>query len=283
MMIIGLDTIGDFMVQSKLPTSSTNQIYAVEAKNIIFDEIYIDKNGNITSTDKIDWQIETYLKAKFENDLEAGNIGLGGLTIDGWKIRRRRIDSTRFLDLATVSIGQDGNFYYLDTTPRTDITYEYDVIPMSGNIAGMAHIIQIKVFFDIWWLSDPETGESYPLFVNLELSEINTNIQRHVYEGFDEFPRVVYGKQKYDSGTITIMLLDEFLETNKNYREKFKLFIDNQREKCLRNPHGDVWMIDTFSTRRTIHQNLYRGSEPQDISTFTFDWMEIRKLDEEVI
>ena len=33
-MIIGLDTIGDFHVQSKMPTSNNNKVYQVEMQNV---------------------------------------------------------------------------------------------------------------------------------------------------------------------------------------------------------------------------------------------------------
>ena len=143
---------------------------------------------------------------------------------------------------------------------------------MSGDIEGLPHSVQIKVTFDYWWISDGD--EAYPLFANLELSDIDTNIKRHVYEGFDEFPSVAYGKQKYQSGTITTILLDNFLQTNKNYRDKVETFINNKKKKYLKNPQGDIWIVDTHTPRRKIFTNVR-----QDLSSVTFDWMEIEKAD----
>ena len=267
-MLIGYDSIGDMLVQSKLPTSISNQFYLIEASNAVYDEIYIDENGDIADTAKQDWRITTYLKATFQNNLEAGNVSLGGLTINKWKVRRRRIDATSFKTLNIVDVGIDNNFYYLDTSPRTSIIYEYEVIPMSGDIEGIPHTVQIKCEFDYWWLSDDV--ESYPFFANLELSEINTNVQRYVYDGFNQFPTISYGNQKYQSGTITAILLDSFLETSKTYRDNVENFINNGKRKYLRSPYGDLWIVDTHSSKRKIFTDII-----QDLSTITFDWQEI--------
>lgn len=271
-MIIGLDTIGNFPIQSNLPTSFDNNFYLVEIKNAIVDEIYISKDGDITDTSKKDWVLDTFLNAKFLGDLEAGNVGLGNLPIDKWKIRRRNIDSTSFKELDVIDMGIDENFYYLDTSPRSNVVYEYEVIPMSGDIEGIPHTIQILVEFDYWWLSDIDTDECYPLFANLEVSEITQNTQRILYEGFNEFPIVAYGTQKYASGTITAILLDSFFQTSKNYRDQVESFINNKKRKYLKSPKGDVWIVDTHSSRRKPYTNVI-----DDISTITFDWTEVDK------
>lgn len=272
-MIIGLDTIGDFVVRSKLPTSNDNKVYQVELKNVISDELYVSQSGDIYNTAKFDWDINTFLKAMFQNDLEAGNVTLGGLVIDRWKIRRRNIDSVRFKDLGIVSMGTDENFYFLDTTPRSDIIYEYEVIPMSGDIEGIAHIIQIKINFEYWWLTDEV--ESYPFFANIEVSDINTNTQRHEYLGFNQYPIISYGNAKYKSGTITALLLDSFLETNFNYREKVEAFINNRLPKYLKSPYGDIWYVDTHTSKRKQMLNI-----PQELSSISFDWVEIGDVKE---
>jgi len=271
-MIIGLDTIGNFPVQSKLATSNKNNVYQVEFKNVISDELYISQSGDIKNTNKFDWQIDTFLKATFQNNLEAGNVTLGGLPIDRWKIRRRKIDDINFKDLAIVPMSSDENFYYLDTSPQTDVIYEYEVIPMSGDIEGVAHVIQIKISFEYWWLSDEE--EAYPFFANLQVSDITTNRQRNEYLGFNKYPIVSYGNAKYQSGTITALLVDSFWETNINYRKKVEDFINNGKPKYLKSPYGDIWRVDTHTCRRTPMIGVLLGNM-DDISTISFDWVEV--------
>ena len=274
-MIVGLNNIGDSLMKSSFPTSSTNIFYYVELKNGLFDELYIAKDNNIADTSKSNWTLSTYLKATFLNNLEAGNVELGGLIINKWKIRRRKLDSINFKQLNIVDMGTDENFYYIDTSPRSDIMYEYEIIPMSGDIEGSAHTVQIKISFDYWWISDIDTEETYPFFANLEVGDINNNIKRFVYEGFDEFPTISYGKQKYQSGTITALLLDNFLETNKNYRDKVEAFLNNRKRKYLKNPNGDIWVIDTYTTKRTPYTQVI-----EDISSISFEWQEVAKYEE---
>lgn len=282
-MIVGLQTIGDSIIQSDFPTSADNKFYYVELKKGIFDELYISQDGDITDTSKKDWVFSTYLKAIFQNHLEAGNVGLSGLQIDRWKIRRRNLDTIKFKELDIIGMGTDANFYYLDTSPRADVMYEYEVIPMSGDIEGNAHTVQIKISFDYWWLTDTNNDETYPFFANIEVSDINSNIQRHVYDGFDEFPTIVYGKQKYQNGTITAILLDAFVETNKNYRDKVISFLNNRKRKYMKNPYGDIWVVDTYVSKRKTFEGFVFNMEQQqtsDISSVTFEWQEVAKYEE---
>lgn len=152
----------------------------VKIKNCICDELHIrEATSSIDlSSMKKDWQIDTFLLAKFQNDLEAGNVGLGGLVVDNWKIRRRRLDSTSFVNLGTQSTGVDGNFTYIDHQTRNGITYEYEVILMSGDIEGQPKTIQVACELEYYWISDE--NESYPLFVEFKPSQIQTNIQRNM-------------------------------------------------------------------------------------------------------
>lgn len=253
---------------------SINNINYVEIKNCKIEELHIRENTSnidLSSTKKF-WQIDSYLLAKFQNNLEGGNVDLGGLTIDNWKIRRRRIDSTQFKELGVVSTAIDDSFYYLDYTPRAGVTYEYTVTPMSGDIEGQPQTVQIEFNFDYWWLTDGI--ESYPFFLNLEVSDISTNQQRYVYEGFNEFPTVSYGNQQYQSGTITAILLDTFLETSYNYQKQVESFINNHKKKYMKNPNGDLFIVDTNSSKRKIYTELV-----ENISAITFDWMEVAKID----
>lgn len=247
----------------------------IELKNCIASELNIRKdtqNINLTPTKDV-WQIDTYLLGKFQSNLEAGNVGLGGLPITDFRIKRRRIDSTRFIELGIIPKGTDDNFYYLDTTPRAGVVYEYEVSPMSNDIEGDTFSVQIGVKFDYWWLSNVDDGESYPFFANLEVSDINMNTQRHIYEGFNEFPTIAYGNQKYQSGTISAILLDSFLETSYNYRDKVEKFINNRKPKYLKSSQGDIWIVDTHSSRRKPFIEL-----AENISSVTFDWTEINKV-----
>lgn len=278
--IVGFDTIGDYDPKSELP-SANGQSFDLSMRSVWYDEIVITSTlfADITDNTRPEWTIRTYLLAKFQDNLEAGNIGLGGLPITGYKIRRRKISSLNFINLATVPVAQDGNFYYLDRSPVTSVTYEYEVIPMSGDIEGQAFTTQIKCDYKYWWIADDE--ESYPLFANLEVSDISSNIQRHVYtEGFDEFPTVSYGTQKYQSGTITAWIVDGNLETSKTYRDNLIRFLNNKKRKYLKSPKGDIWIVDTHSESHKFYEGLYRGDKEDDVISVTFSWTEVAKFED---
>lgn len=260
----------DFYSQQPYPVG---QYFDLTLQGQVFDEVIIDKTIDIYMNQKSEWSINTYLLAKFQNNIEAGNVSLGGLEITHWKIRRRKITNLNFQELAIVPMGQDDNFYYLDKAPQSHVVYEYEVIPMSGDIEGEAFTTQIECKFDYWWITDG--NESFPLWANIEVSDISTNIQRHIYDGFDQFPIVSYGTQKYQSGSITAYILDGNLETSKTYRDNLIAFLNNQKQKLLKNPEGDIWVVDTHTVNRKPHTEL-----EVDLSSVSFEWTEIDKLNE---
>lgn len=247
-----------------------SNINHLEVKNCKCNGVHIrQRTSDIDLTpSRKEWHFDSILLAKFNNDLEAGNVGLGGLTIDQWKVRRRRINSTNYINLDIIESDESGNFQYIDRTPTCEVLYEYEVIPMSGDIEGQPHTIQIECKFDYWWLTDGI--ESYPFFANLEVSDIPTNIQRYVYEGFDVYPTISYGNLKYKSGTITAILLDINLATNHNYHIQVENFINNRKPKYLRNANGDNWLVDTSMSRRQIYTQLH-----ENVSALTFDFTQI--------
>ena len=271
--ILGYDTIGAFDSGAILPRASSRYFNDIKYQTQIYDEVLIKRDEEITTSDKYEWDINTYLLAKFLNNLEAGNVGLGGLTIDQWKVKRRKITSTNFEELGIVPMGNDENFYFLDTSPQASVTYEYEVIPMAGDIEGQVFTTQIECNFEYWWISDGQ-DESYPLFANFEISDIIINKQRHQYDGFNEFPTISYGNQKYKSGTITAYLFDSFVETNRTYRDNVINFINNGQKKYIRNPYGDVWIVDTHTSK----YKLYTQYAEDNISSITFEFTEIDKV-----
>jgi len=262
---------------------SVSNIDYLEIKNCILDEINVRESTSgidLTSAKK-EWQIDTFLLCKFLSNTEGGNVSLGGLTIDGWKIRKRRIDSTSIQELATIALGTDEDFSYLDPTVKPNVIYEYQVSPMSADIEGQPVTAQISVDFDYWWLSDATgtTNESYPFFAGinagLQVSDILVNKQRYVYDDtFNKYPIVSYGNQQYISGSITAALLDSFMEVSISYRKNVVDFINNGLPKILKNPDGDLWKVDTNSSSYNMLQGL---SDP--LSSITFSFMEIGSVD----
>jgi hypothetical protein len=240
-------------------------------KNCTCEEIHIREavTGIDLTPIKKDWELDTFLLSKFQNDLEAGNVGLGGLVVDNWKIRRRKIDSTSYINLGTKPSDETGDFSFIDHTTRSGVTYEYEVIPMSGDIEGQPKTIQVTSELECWWISD-ET-ESYPLFLNFAPSDIQTNIQRNIYEGFDQFPVVSYGNLKYRSGTITAIIMDVNLTTSYNYRTNFEAFINNRKQKYLKSRHGDFMIVDTFSSSQALLDQVNENN----ISSVSFSYNEI--------
>lgn len=265
---------------------SVSNINYIQISNCVVNECHIRENTSnidLTPNFKI-WQLDTFLLAKFLGNLESGNISLGGLTITGWKVRKRRIDSISITELATLELGDTEDFQYTDTAVRPNITYEWQVSPMSSDIEGQPITIQQTVNFDYWWLSDATgtTNESYPFFAgidsSLQVSDIVINKQRFVYENtFNSYPVVSYGNQQYISGTITAALLDAFCEISVNYRKLVVDFINNGKPKYLKNNLGDIWLVDTHSSSYKLYTEL---QEP--VSSITFNFMEIGKVDENV-
>lgn len=261
---------------------SIRNINYIEIKNSIVEEINLRENTSgidLTPTKK-EWTYDTFLLAEFLGNLEAGNLSLGGLEIDSFRIRKRRVDSTVFQDLGILPYDDENDFKFIDTSVRPKISYEYQVSPLSNDIEGQPILVQITVDFDYWWLSDATgtTNESYPFFANIntgiEVSDISINKQRYVYDNtFNEFPVVSYGNQQYQSGTISALLCDAFMDISYNYRNLVLKFINNGKPKYLKNNLGDLWLVDTHTCNFKLYPQF---SDP--ISTVNFSWMEVGKV-----
>lgn len=83
------------------------KINYIEMKGCIVDEVHVrertDSSINLSPT-KDQWQVDTFLLAKFLNNLEAGNIDNAGLELVNFAIKRRKVSELDSITLGYLPI-----------------------------------------------------------------------------------------------------------------------------------------------------------------------------------
>ena len=101
-MILGYDYFFGLNETSIFQTAiSVGNINQMIIQKGVFDEINIDEDiSKIYNDIKEEWSYQTVALAKFENNLEAGNISNGGVGIQYIKFQKRSVDSLTWQDIA---------------------------------------------------------------------------------------------------------------------------------------------------------------------------------------
>ncbi len=178
------------------------EITWIQLQNGIFDELLVTRNANMPfNPGNIDdaWYVDTVLHAYFEGDLEGGNMNFLAENVDALRIRRRTEDGFTWVSLyeKPVTDIDSFDFDFLDITARSNTTYEYSLVPISGGVEGDYIIRQITTCFPGLFIMEPDK------FYRTDLApKINKQTERSCYsywppipdccvQRFDELPQRV--------------------------------------------------------------------------------------------
>jgi hypothetical protein len=206
--------------------------------------------------------------SNFQETLKSGNMDTDGVPIDGWILKRKRVDEQTYTLLKSFPATQT---QFADWTVANDIEYEYSVHALSGTVESNPTVGTAYLDFDGWNLTD---GESQFMFwINLKSSQIPTVVDRTVNDNYTEYSTVSYGKRKYKQGSIETMPLtyngNKYISVLSVLKE-IDNFINNRKIKLLKNPKGEIWWVDTFNFSHTYSDGLVEIPY-----TISFEWMEI--------
>lgn len=91
-MIVGLDAFGYEDGANFCIVNSVNNISKIQIQNGLYDEIFVDENTNIgNNTNKENWTATTVINAKFQNNLEAGNMTNSGIPIEKLRFKKEKL------------------------------------------------------------------------------------------------------------------------------------------------------------------------------------------------
>ena len=143
--LIGYDFFGsrnNLCFDTAIPTS---QLDSVIINSGVYDELYISLDTAIAKTNNRPkgWFLKNIMHAKFENDLESGNLDADGHKITKIQIYRRILGdgANDWVLVGEFEYKTDFNVYsFVDVTAESDRYYEYSIVPVAGEV-----ILQINV------------------------------------------------------------------------------------------------------------------------------------------
>ncbi len=263
--------------------SSVDNITNVKLTNSIFDHFNVTKNTSTVVSTSIPtgWDYDTIMNASFNNNIDAGNVNYLINQISSIKIKRRKQGDFDWLTLATIPINrvEDLSFIFNDLLNQDNVTYEYALVPIIGEIEGQYLINSIMSQFNGEFIGTAET--IYKFLYEVKYSSNQRNQQVGVFQVLgQQYPIVVAnGALSYESGNVTATILnDDFEKTGiidraeiVKQKDALKNFLTDKKPKILKDWNGNIWLC-------IVNSNIdvsYKEGTGMGIPVISFDWTEI--------
>ena len=248
MFLIGFDMYGNQAFDANF--SSYDYTY-LKLTNLILDECSVDAGNKEFNTNKTEWQSNTVFLATFNNTLEAGNLSMGDMEVDTLRFKKRKKGDVNWLLIEEVPYDKNQEFYEIkDRLARSNIEYEYAIVPVSGNVEGNSISNSLMAIHEGLWIVD--ANNSVNIFCEVDYGTINHNTNVVSFDLLNNrYPVVISGELDYVSGTISGRLVsNESLLNNElniqaevNLRENVFAFMKNGKPKIMKNNEGRYYLI----------------------------------------
>lgn len=263
--------------------SSVDNITNVKLTNSIFDHFNITKNTSTVVSTSIptEWDYDTIMNANFNNNIDAGNVNYLISQISFIKIKRRKQGDFDWLTLDTIPIGkvEDLSFIFNDLLNQDNVTYEYALVPVFGEIEGQYLINSIVSKFNGVFIGNAEI--IYKFLYEVKYSSNQRNQQVGVFQVLgQQYPIVVAnGALSYESGNVTATILNNDFEKTGiidraeivKQKDALKNFLTDKKPKILKDWNGNIWLC-------IVNSNIdvsYKEGTGMGIPVISFDWTEI--------
>jgi len=288
-MIIGYDM---FFGQNNSSIFSTvvsvGDISSMIIEKGIYDRVTMDQDTVKTySNAQVDWAYDYVLDADFVNDLEAGNILNGGVTIEHIRFQRRLSTELTWTSITDLDYSTLITAYtFLDKYVKNGYEYEYCIVPLTASIEG-ERVVGANAITPAWegmWICD--LTSNYQLLHDLELGSIEHVSSTGVFEPLDsQYPIVAYSELDYRKGNVKALVLSSTTiaanaistVAEKINRDALMLFLKNHKAKVLKSSNGMFMIISIVDNPTETFDNSYA----QAIAEVDFNFVEIDDPDED--
>jgi flagellar basal body-associated protein FliL len=223
-----------------------------------FEELHIVKDSEQmdNNTTKTEWNVNTVLLAKFENNLIAGTMGIGDYDISQIRVMKKKKDDAIWKVFFTIDYSDTVDLYtIMDKLIESEENYEYCLQPIAvdenGNeiMGGMTLPQEIYISYDKSHIFD--NTETFDLIYNLQIGSITNQIGANTVNTLSSpYPYVIYGQNNYLTGSIECLLATEEsafgqvdIKSEKILRNKIISFLSNKNHKILKTPDGLYMLI----------------------------------------
>lgn len=280
-MIIGynfLESKDSVVFDSPAPLS---EIERLDVEKAVFDEVHIrEKTEDTCSKEKTEWQVDTKLKAEFNESLEAGNIDLQEDQIEFVRMLKRKKGEFNWQTMIEIPFHSDLTTYtHNDRFIMNDQEYEYAIQPVAyGGFEGNRTISSIRSEFESTWLLDNE--QQYKLVYDVDYGAMSTRQQSSTIETLgSKYPIISYnGNLKYKQGTVSARIIaDDSLfgkisvEEERRLRNQLVNFLSNKKPKLIKDAGGNLVLIQITEDVSITPDNQFE----QKLYSIDFNWVEI--------
>lgn len=257
----------------------------LQLSNMIIDEIKMDDSLDIDNTiEKEEWGMFTSLLAKFQDNLEGGNLQNMGIPVQKIRVKKRKIGELNWETLMDFTYDTDKeNYDLLDCYVETAQNYEYTLVPVTQSIegTGVSQIIYVN-YKNLFLTSDTD---NYAFRFDLSLDSITQVRDETVIKTLSsKYPVIIRGKSNYETGQITAKPLsnttisngDTDLDSQKSLSTSLYDFLHEGKPMLLR--YFNMYYLVTISNvSRKPHESIY------GVEDVTFTWTQIADTDKDTL
>lgn len=256
-------------------------------RNGIFNHWSVNRDvtSPYSSAIPTDWDYLTIMSANFEGNINSGNIELAFSSIDGIKIKRRKVTDFDWVTLAYFDASEleSLNFTFNDNIAASGYTYEYAFVPVVGGIEGNYITNTIGAKFDGVFICDLDT--IYKFYAGVEYGTQERVQKIGVFEPYGrKYPVVVSnGLINYANGTVKGTVLPDSFFENKvlnrvqmvQQREQLLDFLTNKKAKILKDWNGNSWLMIVVDNPTVSYVN----NSGMGIADVEVKWVELGNSD----
>lgn len=267
------------------PATNINNFNTLSITDGTYDHLFLSSNINET-IDNIndDWKYETKLNAKFNTDLEGGNVGFSVKNTDTIVIKTREKDEFDWKTIYTIPINKSEDFNFVLNYPysRNHSDNEYMLLSTINGIENSYVITECSTNFDGFFIVDKDNV--YGTMCNIDYSDITQNINTSVLELLNNIYPTVYTNSdtNYTSGSTSGCFLKFDFDTctidtsgGIKYRKDVMQWLCNNKAKILKLNDGRIYLIKITGKPTDISE----GHE--DLRRISFEWVEIGDVNSE--
>jgi|GEM_PF-1546504 len=281
MSIIGLDLFDINAYESIMPRINT--ISKVKLNNAIYDEVMIRERVDVDykNSTKDGWELDTFLLAQFKGDLEAGNINNGGIPIDRFAIKRRKVGETKNYILGYKDFVNNNQFVFTDYT-QSNGDFIYSITPVGVNdLQGKDNPVNVTSDFAGWFVVDQKENMAIPFdkFIGSEPT-ITSNLQqsRVQIDTLTKYPNFFYTDQEFHDFQIqSVFAPNEWERSGDQYERLLNAMIRHHKPMLIKGGSGESYVVDIHSPSKSSPQNTYSR---YDYMTLSVQATEIMDYDE---
>ena len=261
------------------PATNITNFETLTLSDGVYDHLFLSENTEL-STENIndEWTYETKLNAKFDSNLEGGNISFSTQNTDTLVIKTREVGSLKWKTIYTIPIVEDDDFNFTINYPysKNMSNNEYMLLSTINGIENSYVITECSTNFDGFFIVDKDN--IYGTMYNIDITDTTQNINSSVLELLNSvYPTVITNSDvNYTTGTTSGCFLKFNMETQEvdvssgvTHRKDVMSWLCNKKAKILKLEDGRIYLIKITGKPTDINEGH------KDLRKISFEWTEI--------